>query len=334
MQTVSKRSAALGLALSLALVMGVANSAWAGRTQKIGGGNDDDTIHADAYAVTYSPGKVSPGNPLTPTTTWTPPVCWLAPVATPPELKKERENTWSLGSTGYEWDAADKAYYVDGHPYKNFQLDAGKGYWWNGQPNPSRIADPASLSCDMDHDVWVPAGTKPPTGPAVTPEMLAMSAYDRVRIPDRKISLSPDALHTQTVNVNIWAWLTKAAMRPVSVTARLNSLGIWATTTARPVGLHLEAGTPDAELYPSSGDCPRNSDGSFGQKYQPADGNDPAPCGLKYLRSSNDGTFSLTATVTWAVSWRGSGGTGNDLPNGAFETHQDVTVQEIQAINR
>ena len=58
------------------------------------------------------------------------------------------------------------------------------------------------------------------------------------------------------------------------------------------------------------------------------------PCGVKYLRSSGDGTFPLQATVTWKIDWTGSGGAGGDLPDGAFGATQDVVVQEIQAINR
>jgi hypothetical protein len=58
------------------------------------------------------------------------------------------------------------------------------------------------------------------------------------------------------------------------------------------------------------------------------------PCGLKHQRSSGDGTFKLRATITWQVSWTGTGGAGGDLPNGAFGTTQDITVQEIQAVNR
>jgi enoyl reductase len=201
-------------------------------------------------------------------------------------------------------------------------------------PNPNRIADPASLSCFKELDDWVLNGNAPVAGPVVTPEILAESAYDRIRIPDKVVSLSPDALHTQTVNLNIWAWLDSADIPPVSVTARLDSLGIWATTTATPVGLHLDAGTADADLYPASGNCLLNDDGSIGKKYQAGNGNSIPPCGLTYRRSSGQGTFPLTATITWQVTWAGSGGTGGDLANGVFDTEQPVTVQEIQTVNR
>jgi enoyl reductase len=300
------------------------------------GGQHGSTIDASAYAVTYEPATPPPGHPLKAASGWTPPACWLAPRATPAELKTEREATWGEESTGAEWEASERDYYVNGHPHKDFELaNAGKGFWWNGMPNPNRLADEASLACFKELDDWVPTGDSPPaTAPIVTPKILAQSAYDRVRIPDKVVSLSPDALHVQTVNLNTWAWIDKADFKPVSVTARLNSLGIWATTTAKPIGLHLEAGTPDADLYPSSGDCPLNSDGSVGTKYQPSDANNVPPCGLTYRHSSNGGTFALTATVTWEVSWVGSGGTGGPMDNGVFATTQDVTVQEVQSVNR
>jgi enoyl reductase len=55
---------------------------------------------------------------------------------------------------------------------------------------------------------------------------------------------------------------------------------------------------------------------------------------VKYLRSSGDGTYPLQATVTWKITWTGTGGTGGDLPDGTFGATQDVAVQEIQAVNR
>ncbi|MFF6961151.1 MULTISPECIES: hypothetical protein [unclassified Streptomyces] len=330
-------SAAMVAAASLALLLPSIAPASANETPGQGTKVEHQgrTLDASAFQVKYEPANPPAGHPVVAASGWTPPPCWMAPVATPDQLKKEREATWALESTGYEWDAAERAYYVEGHPHKDFEIaNADKGFWWNGQPNPNRIADPASLSCDKERDDWVLDGDAPPTGPAVTPQMLAESAYDRIRIPDKVVTLSPDAQHTQTVNFNIWAWLASADIPPVSVTARLNSLGIWATVTAKPAGLHLDAGTPDAKYFPSSGDCPLNGDGSVGKAYQTGYGNAEPPCGLTYRRSSGQGTFTLTATITWAITWTGSGGTGGTLAPGVFDLPQDVTVQEIQAVNR
>ncbi|MFE9607250.1 hypothetical protein [Streptomyces sp. NPDC006012] len=42
----------------------------------------------------------------------------------------------------------------------------------------------------------------------------------------------------------------------------------------------------------------------------------------------------MKASITWQISWEGSGGTQGDLPDGTFETTQDMAVQEFQAVNR
>jgi enoyl reductase len=304
-----------------------------------GGASDNNNISADAdyYEVQYVPKQPPPGHALAPVTNWTPPPCWMAPSATPKQLKAEREHTWGLESTGYQWDEQQEDYYVKGHPHKNFEIaNTGKGMWWNGHANPAMIADPHSLDCFKELDDWVPNGTKPPAGPGpvVTPEILAESAYNRIHILPRPIEMSPPADGTQTVNLNTWAWLTAADIKPVTVTASLASLGIWATTTAKPVGLHINAGTSDATLYPASGDCPMNADGSIGKPYAAADGNAVPPCGLTYRRSTDGATFPLSATIRWAVSWKGSDGTGGDLPGGSVVFTQNVVVQDIQSVNR
>jgi hypothetical protein len=59
------------------------------------------------------------------------------------------------------------------------------------------------------------------------------------------------------------------------------------------------------------------------------------PCGVTYLRAtSNSGPYELKASMTWKISWEGSDGTRDGLPDGTFETTEDVDVQEVQAINR
>ncbi|MGW7419744.1 hypothetical protein ACWGJB_06690 [Streptomyces sp. NPDC054813] len=54
------------------------------------------------------------------------------------------------------------------------------------------------------------------------------------------------------------------------------------------------------------------------------------PFGIRYLHSSGGSVFRLRATITWT----GTGGAGGDLPDGTFGTTEDVTIQEIQAVNR
>ena len=59
------------------------------------------------------------------------------------------------------------------------------------------------------------------------------------------------------------------------------------------------------------------------------------PCGIVYRRSSNGETFPLKASLTWEISWTGTGQAGAvGLPDGTIEAVQDITVEEIQAVNR
>ncbi len=102
-----------------------------------------------------------------------------------------------------------------------------------------------------------------------------------------------------------------------------------------PEALKLDPGTEEARLHPGSGECGVKDDGSIGTRYVKGSGKKAPPCGVTYLRASRGGgSYTLRSTLTWRASWEGSGGAGvDDLPNGEFGGRQDVTVQEIQAIN-
>jgi enoyl reductase len=125
------------------------------------------------------------------------------------------------------------------------------------------------------------------------------------------------------------------AFHAVSVRAYVGVLGIEATATATPAGLHIDPGTQDATLHPASGDCPVDARGTIGTPYAKGDSGDP-PCGVTYLRSTRDsGPYRLKATVTWKISWTGTGRpTPAALPDGTFGAPQDIDVREIQTVNR
>lgn len=276
---------------------------------------------------------------LTPVGNWTPPACWYEPYS-PDEFAKSTEEGYDLvagdprqPSYAKSSVAQFRSYYKDGE-YKNYNKDkADEGNWWVATQDPDRWLTAEAQQCDKQ-PFWVDNGDTPPVKDAVTSEVLAQLAYNRVHVPDTRVTLAPE--DTTKVNLPTWAWLDKAKFKDVSVTASLNvrSLNIQATTTAKPVSLKLEPGTSDAESYPADGECRINDDGSIGEAYAKGNADRTPPCGIKYLRSSGDGTYKLRATITWNVSWTGTGGTGGDLPDGTFGTTQDITVQEIQSVNR
>ena len=44
--------------------------------------------------------------------------------------------------------------------------------------------------------------------------------------------------------------------------------------------------------------------------------------------------YPLKATLTWKISWTGTGNTGGALPDGTFGTTTPLAVQEIQTVVR
>ncbi|WP_428935299.1 hypothetical protein [Streptomyces sp. ACT015] len=295
---------------------------------------EDGSVSVTVGGIVFDRSKNGSGKSagaVTSATAWTPPACWYAPKYTPEQLEKYLKPIWEAGSTGYEWDATQRDRYVNGKPYKDFNKDkSGDGYWWDSYVNED--FPPGWDACD-EETFWVDKGAAPPANiqNAVTPEILAELAYAEIRVPGTEVTLAP--ANRTKVNLPTWAWLDAAEFKPVSVTASVPVLGIEATATAEPVSLKIDPGTADAATYPASGAC-AIVDGHIGEPYAKGKATRTPPCGVKYLRSSGDGSYPLRATVTWKIHWTGSGGAGGDLPDGTFGATQDVVVQEIQSVNR
>jgi hypothetical protein len=316
------------------------------------GGASGNTLRAKATAtqikVTQLSGGASGTSPkaLAPVDpNWKPPACWYEPVATPQALKaavdrlKKNPNTdlvpvtptlsWGedLMVNHYEKGKAENG---SGDGYENYNL--GKdGMFWRGVINQDRANDPESFDCE-DTLFWQNARTLPANKHAPTPDVLAAYAYNKIKVPGTEIELKPAA--KSTVNVPTWAWLDKGTFKEIKVRAELAAAGVWAETTAKPIALHLNPGTGDAETYPASGDCVINGDGSIGTPYTKGDAGKTPACGVTYLRATDGKPYRLSASITWQISWQGSGGAKGDLPDGTFETTQDMNVQEIQSVNR
>ncbi|MFJ8086336.1 hypothetical protein ACIQ6Y_37980 [Streptomyces sp. NPDC096205] len=298
---------------------------------------DGETVSASAAGVVvYDRSKNGSGESagaVTSTTSWTPPACYYAPRYTPKELESQMRQVWASSAPSPEWARKTQDYFVNGKPYKDFNKDkAGRGYWWDAYVTEGREADPASQNCDKT-PFWVDKGDAPPADAlqAVSPEVLAQLAYAQIRVPSTKVDLAPEG--TTKVNLPTWAWLDAAKFKPVSVTASLPLLGLSATTAAEPASLKLTPGTSDAVTYPASGGCEIRK-GQIGEPYAKGKADEAPPCGVRYLRSSGEGSYKLQATTAWKISWTSTTGQGGDLPNGTFGADQDVVVQEIQAVNR
>lgn len=356
----SHRTAAICLSLSVAvgvlMTSGVAHADedirnGQGSAKTDAGKDDQNGIYATAQIhYTGAVAKAgSKGNVTSSDVTWTPPPCWYAPYLGAKDFKKKmskdlKESMSAPGMTGHAGRALaelqrhyeDDYGWTDTPGYKDYNVEKdGKGMFWAAVENPDEPDILKRSSCS-DIPFWVDEGEQPPPQyeEAIKPEMLADLAYQRMQLPETKVSLAPE--NTTKVNLPTWAWLDKAVFDDVQATAAIDAPGfhLEATTTAKPKSLTLNPGTEDATMIPASGECPI-VDGKIGEPYAKGRSKETPPCGIVYGRSSDGGTFPLKAALTWEISWTGTGQAAPvGMPDGTIEVVQDITVEEVQAINR
>lgn len=161
--------------------------------------------------------------------------------------------------------------------------------------------------------IWVPQRTDP--------EVLAERALREADLPMPGIATSPPPDQPQVVNLPTWLAIDPSAWNPVSVSATAGAVTV--TTTAKPETVVWQLGTGEEVTCAGPGN-----------RYDPAR---PAAeqrpdCSYTYRRP---GTFPLTATVVWHVTWSAVGFPGGgDLGFARRSATVPVQVAEIQALNR
>ncbi|MEV6313924.1 hypothetical protein [Streptomyces sp. NPDC051776] len=268
----------------------------------------------------------------------TSPPCWYEPYWTAKQFKSVNESQWSVAEAAAKIAGAEapgnremEDRYKNGEPYKNFNVGKqGRGMWWIGVANPEMKDDPRARSCNKPA-FWVDNGKAPNEPQAIDTGTLAQLAYDQTRFPSADVTMNPDG--RQTVNLPTWIWLGRGTFKETKVRAELPGTGLWAETTARPVGLHLDPGTDEAQTHPASGECKINDDGSIGTPYRRGEAHTFPPCGITYLRATQGDPYPMHAAVTWVISWEGADAAHGHLPDGTSKTTRGV-VNEIHVINR
>ncbi|MBB0228621.1 hypothetical protein FOE67_03620 [Streptomyces calidiresistens] len=120
-------------------------------------------------------------------------------------------------------------HYDGGNPYEDFNSEeAGNGMWWGAVQNPNEPDILARGSCS-NIPFWVETGEVPDVEGALSPLILAELAYERIRVPETNITLSPEREDRQVVNLPTWIWADTGDFSPVAVTASLDGWDIWAT---------------------------------------------------------------------------------------------------------
>jgi hypothetical protein len=188
-----------------------------------------------------------------------------------------------------------------------------------GGSNSGCVTDVATIACPMP----IPGPGGPPAGGLpVSPAVLAQTAVKHLALQSPLIEASPPVGVDQLVNVPTWLWLA-GPWNPVQATAAVPGVSVTATAVPQLVTWRMGDGSVVVCHGPGT---------PFGSGDNPAA---PSPkCGHTYRESSASapgGVFTVTATITWNVTWAGGGG------NGAFgglttTAAVQMPVAESQAI--
>jgi hypothetical protein len=181
---------------------------------------------------------------------------------------------------GLGWLGSDGCYYLQTSSAKP-PPGALPGSWY-------------TVTCgNAGRNVWLADGQAP--GPA----SLGAEAVKLLALPRPGIRLNPPSPTLQLTHVPTWVWLTEDSWTPRSATASVPGVSVTATATA----IRLVLDTGDGKTVPCTG---RGTPWTAG-----TDPIKPSPtCGHPY----RPGMFTLTATVTWDVTWVGGGATGTAGP--------------------
>lgn len=163
---------------------------------------------------------------------------------------------------------------------------------------------------------WDPAD--PFSGLAVE-DRLADQALAALDLPLPAPRTSPPLTADQLVGLDTWLWLDTWA--PVTATATLG--GVAATVEATPTTVRWDLG--DGTVRTCAGP---------GRPWQPDDTGDGA-CRHTWVQASAaapGGTFPVTATVAWHVTWRSTTGATGDLGTLTSVATAAARVVEAQAV--
>jgi hypothetical protein len=175
------------------------------------------------------------------------------------------------------------------------------------------------VATTTQRDVWL---TTPPPAALMqpTPEQLADRARNSLVLPKPQIGSNPPVGSPQWVGVPTWSFLPKAMWVPVSAQAAVPGMSV--TATASPVAVSWDYGdgtvaTCDGPGTPfTPGTDPKSASPDCGHTYRKSSGSAPG------------GKYQVTATITWRVTWVGTG--GNGVLNG-LRTAATIPVTVLQS---
>ncbi|GAA1994254.1 hypothetical protein GCM10009738_89140 [Kitasatospora viridis] len=168
--------------------------------------------------------------------------------------------------------------------------------------------------------LWADVSDGASPAPAADPVALSEKAVSELRPPEPAVRLNPGTDGPQVVRVPTWLWVDATQWQPVRATADVPGASVEAVATPTTVVWDMGDGATVTCTGP-------------GTPY--AAGADPASaspdCGHTYVRSSGDGSFKVTATAHWSVSWSGAGRSGS-YPDLTTTSTVETRVVDVQSL--
>jgi hypothetical protein len=142
-------------------------------------------------------------------------------------------------------------------------------------------------------------------GPPVTPQELLQIALGEITVPVLQPQTAPPLNRRALVGLPEYFWIAAADWKPVTITVAVGA--VWATLTATPGRLTFNPGGGQTGASCQGPGVAYSGTGAAGA------------CHYKYLVSSAlqpGGAYQADVTVTWQVTWTGSGGVGGTINAG------------------
>ena len=167
------------------------------------------------------------------------------------------------------------------------------------------------------------AGGGGPVLPA--PGALAQLAVKYLRLPDPVIRASPAPGALQLTRLPVWLWVAANAWQPQSKTAQVPGESVTATATPVSAAWSMGDGTTVTCKGPgtpyAAGDNPSAASPTCGYTYDQSSAGQPG------------GAYRVTVTITWDITWQGTGGAGGALAPLETVAAAQFRVAESQALN-
>lgn len=185
-----------------------------------------------------------------------------------------------------------------------------------------------TLACPIGNASTAPAakGRARPARPALpAPGVLAQLAREYLRLPSPQIQSSPAPAALQLTQLPVWLWVAPAVWAPQSKTASVPGESVTATASPSSAAWSMGNGTTVTCKGPGT---------AYTASANPAAAS--PTCGYTYPEPSTGqpgGAYPVTVTITWAITWKGPGGTGGVLAPLRTVARSQFRVAESQALN-